>query len=59
MMAVPICVVGVGHLGKEHARILSTLPGVELVGVVDPRPAHKLNSMNVRSQTRLLRDPQS
>jgi predicted dehydrogenase len=28
-------VVGVGHLGKEHARILSTLPDVELVGVAD------------------------
>jgi predicted dehydrogenase len=28
-------VVGVGHLGKHHARILSTLPGVTLVGVVD------------------------
>jgi predicted dehydrogenase len=39
MTSVPICVVGVGHLGKEHARILSTLPGVELVGVVDPKPA--------------------
>jgi predicted dehydrogenase len=39
MTPVPMCVVGVGHLGKEHARILSTLPGVELLGVVDPRPA--------------------
>lgn len=28
-------VVGVGYLGKFHARIYSTLPGVELVGVVD------------------------
>jgi predicted dehydrogenase len=28
-------VVGVGHLGKEHARILSGLPDVELVGVAD------------------------
>src|SRR4051812_42740955 len=28
-------VVGVGHLGKEHARILAGLPDVELVGVVD------------------------
>ncbi|MFM7538050.1 MAG: Gfo/Idh/MocA family protein [Planctomycetota bacterium] len=27
---------GVGHLGKAHARILSQLPGVELVGVADP-----------------------
>jgi len=28
-------VIGVGHLGRHHARILSTLPGVELVAVVD------------------------
>ncbi len=27
---------GVGHLGKAHARILSQLPGVELVGIADP-----------------------
>jgi predicted dehydrogenase len=30
-----VAVVGVGHLGKHHARILSSLPGVELVAVVD------------------------
>lgn len=30
-----IAVIGVGHLGKEHARILATLPEVELVGVAD------------------------
>ncbi len=35
----PVAVVGVGHLGKEHARILASLPDVELVGVVDPRQA--------------------
>jgi predicted dehydrogenase len=28
-------VIGVGHLGKHHARILAALPDVELVGVVD------------------------
>ena len=28
-------VIGVGHLGKHHARILASLPGVSLVGVVD------------------------
>jgi predicted dehydrogenase len=28
-------VVGVGHLGRHHARILAHLPGVELVAVVD------------------------
>jgi predicted dehydrogenase len=30
-----VAVIGVGHLGKHHARILSSLPGVELVAVVD------------------------
>ncbi|MEI6668627.1 MAG: Gfo/Idh/MocA family oxidoreductase [Acidobacteriota bacterium] len=28
-------VVGVGHLGRHHARILGSMPGVALVGVVD------------------------
>ena len=31
-----VAVVGVGSLGQHHARILSDLPGVNLVGVVDP-----------------------
>ena len=35
---VRIAVVGVGHLGRHHARILSTLDGVELVAVVDTKP---------------------
>ncbi len=30
-----VAVIGVGHLGKHHARILSTLPGVEFVGAAD------------------------
>jgi predicted dehydrogenase len=30
-----MAVIGVGHLGKEHARILAGLADVELVGVVD------------------------
>jgi len=28
-------VIGVGHLGQHHARILASLPGVSLAGVVD------------------------
>jgi predicted dehydrogenase len=28
-------VIGVGHLGRHHARILSALPGVSLAGIVD------------------------
>lgn len=34
-MTLRVAVVGVGHLGKHHARILSALPGVRLVAVVD------------------------
>ncbi len=34
----PIGVVGVGALGRHHARHLSTLPGVRLVGVHDTHP---------------------
>lgn len=33
-----VAVVGVGALGRHHARILSTMPGVELVAVADPNP---------------------
>jgi len=28
-------VIGVGHLGRHHARILGSMPGIELVAVVD------------------------
>ena len=28
-------VIGVGHSGQHHARILASLPGVSLAGVVD------------------------
>lgn len=31
-----VAVVGVGALGRHHARILASLPGVELVAVADP-----------------------
>jgi predicted dehydrogenase len=33
-----VAVIGVGHLGKVHARLLAQVPGVELIGVVDPSP---------------------
>jgi predicted dehydrogenase len=35
MAALRIGVIGVGHLGKEHARILSGMPDVTLAGVAD------------------------
>ena len=33
--ALRLAVIGVGHLGRHHARILSTLDGVTLTAVVD------------------------
>jgi predicted dehydrogenase len=38
-MSLRVAVIGVGHLGKHHARILSSLPRVELVAVVDTNRA--------------------
>jgi predicted dehydrogenase len=37
MTALRVGVVGVGHLGQHHARILSAMPGVTLVAVADDR----------------------
>jgi predicted dehydrogenase len=34
-----LAVIGVGHLGRHHARILSSLPGVHLAAVVDTNRA--------------------
>ncbi len=36
MSQLRVCVIGVGHLGKIHARLLRGVEGAELVGVVDP-----------------------
>jgi predicted dehydrogenase len=38
-MTLRLAVVGVGYLGRHHARILATLPDVELVAVVDTNQA--------------------
>src|SRR3989338_6092556 len=36
-----IGVVGVGHVGKEHARILASLPQAQLVGISDVDPSKR------------------
>ena len=38
MKRLRVGVVGVGHLGQHHARILAAMPDVELVAVADSRP---------------------
>lgn len=54
-MSLRIAVIGVGHLGKHHARILSTLPGVDLVAVVDVNRA-RAEEIAAGAHTRALSD---
>jgi len=50
-----VAVIGVGHLGRHHARILASLPGVELAAVVDTnRP--RADEIAASSRTRALYD---
>src|SRR6202795_3335232 len=39
--ALRVGVVGAGVMGSNHARVLAGLPDIDLVGVVDPLPAHR------------------
>jgi predicted dehydrogenase len=52
---VRLAVIGVGHLGRHHARILSTMEGVTLSAVVDTRPERAAEIAAV-SNTRPLTD---
>src|SRR5437763_11065138 len=38
-------VVGAGVMGSNHARVLAGLPGVTLVGIVDPLPEHRARAI--------------
>jgi predicted dehydrogenase len=52
VMSLRVAVIGVGHLGRHHARILSTLPGVQLSAVVDtnrPRAEEIARTVNTRA----------
>jgi predicted dehydrogenase len=55
MSRLRIAVVGVGHLGKEHARILSSMSDVELVGVVDSN-AEQASAIAFRHGTQAFTD---
>jgi predicted dehydrogenase len=48
-------VIGVGHLGQHHARILAATPGVDLIGVVDAR-AEQASAVAERTGTRPFAD---
>ena len=58
MTRLPVAVVGVGHLGKEHARILSSMPEVHLVAVIDPNLA-QAEGVATRCNTRAVGDYRS
>ena len=55
MARLRMAVIGVGHLGKEHARIVSTLPGAELVGVADAN-ADQAKTIAKKCNTRAFTD---
>lgn len=57
-MSMKVAVIGVGHLGKHHARILGAMPGVELVAVVDTNQA-RAEEIAAANQTRALMRPGS
>ncbi|MGC4080709.1 MAG: Gfo/Idh/MocA family oxidoreductase [Vicinamibacterales bacterium] len=57
-MNMRVAVIGVGHLGKHHARILGAMPGVELVAVVDTNQA-RAEEIAAANQTRALVRPLS
>lgn len=54
-MPLRMAVVGVGYLGRHHARILASLPGVELVAAVDTNAA-RAHEVAAASGTRPLTD---
>jgi predicted dehydrogenase len=54
-VSVRTAVIGVGYLGRHHARILSSLPGAELVAVVDTNVA-RANEVASASGTAPLTD---
>ena len=55
MKRLRVGVVGVGHLGQHHARILASMPDVELVAVADARP-EQAQTIADRFGTRAVRD---
>ena len=49
-------VIGVGHLGRHHARILASLPDVDLVAVVDTNRA-RAEEIAAANNTKALFEP--
>ena len=56
--AVRVAVVGVGHLGKHHARILGSMPGVEFVGACDLILSRAENAVGAGTGARAFQNPE-
>ena len=50
-----VAVIGVGHLGEHHARLLAAMEHVDLVGVVDTKPG-RADEIAAKYGTRPFRD---
>src|SRR5688572_32787311 len=50
-----VAVIGVGHLGEHHARLLAAMDHVDLVGVVDTKPG-RADEIAAKYGTRAFRD---
>jgi len=50
-MPLRVGVIGAGVMGSNHARVLAGLPGVTLVGIVDPLPAHRARAVEMTGCT--------
>lgn len=47
--ALRVGVIGAGIMGSNHGRVLAGLPGVTLVGIVDPLPEHRTRAADLIS----------
>jgi predicted dehydrogenase len=45
--ALRVGVIGAGVMGSNHGRVLAGLPGVTLVGIVDPMPEHRTRATSM------------
>jgi len=55
MSDIKVGVLGTGHLGTHHTRILSTLPGAELIGIHDP-DEQRMKSIGEKYHTKTFSD---
>jgi UDP-N-acetylglucosamine 3-dehydrogenase len=40
-------VVGAGVMGTNHARVMASVPGIKLIGIADPLPAHRTRAIEL------------